>query len=488
MLKRFIAVFITVSILFSIPLLTVKAKGANLISANDSQMNDISSWRAFEGGYVQMGSANGENVLFASGLGTRTWYTPAYNIYNVIRSDVLKNGGGRYQISFSIALIVTGDGEQEISSMIRSTNKTPIMDIANNEKDEFRKKLSIVFGKNGEWKDYSITIGVKPEDVKNEGEEWLFCFDKIPEALTGMYIDDFSVCRYSDDSEQTVLMHSCKPSKKTFSGVASNATPTAKTNATPVPRVTPSASGNTAVNSGTVETGKNLFDEKTSTLENVNAVGQTAWTTFSSIGLSISDGGYSGKCLKATGHSVTWASPAINIFPYIKEAGTYTFSAMVKVTGSKEETDYSFIIRGTKEKSFIPQRGSNFFGSVGRGKLTSGEWSRIVGQFTVSEEDMEEQDTWTLCISSIPLEVGEVFIDEAVLIKGTEKQLPEMKEPDEGVSVKEGSVSKYTVGQLYKPELKEAIITTSIYTSLVVVLVIAGRIFLLMLIKKGRKK
>ncbi len=482
MLKRSIAVFIIMSILFSIPILSVSAKGANLIPANEAAMNDISSWKAFHGGKITMGNVSGENVLYVSELGKQTWNSPSYDIYDIIRTDVLKKGGGRYQISFSIALTVTGDEEQEITTTIRGTNQAGIFNVHNDDKTAFWRQLSIVFGKNGEWKDYSITFGVKPEDVVNEGEEWLFCFDGVPSSVTGMYIDDFSVCRYSNDSQQTVLMHSCMPSKKTFSGVSSKVTPT------PVPRVTPSANGNTTVNTEKTEVGKNLLDEKTSTLDNVTALGQTAWITFSNIGLSISDGGYSGSCLMATSPTVVWASPAINIFPYIKEAGTYSFSAMMKVTGGTDEAAYAFIIRGTRENSFIPQRDGNFYGGVGSAKLKLGEWTRITGQFTVTDDDLREQDTWTLCVSNIPLDVGELCLDEVVLIKGTEKQLPEIKEPDEGVLVNTGSVNKYAEGVLYKPELKDAIITTSIITFAVVVLSIAGKIFLPRLIKKGKKK
>lgn len=233
-------------------------------------------------------------------------------------------------------------------------------------------------------------------------------------------------------------------------------------------------------------TAKNLVEERTSTFENVNSVAESGWMGFSAGTLSIDATGYRGSCLKMTTPAQTWGSPTIDIFPFIKEEGTYSISMFVKFDGDTEQT-LSLIVRGTRENSFIETRGTNFYGNIGSTKVQPGQWTQMTAEFTVKAEDISEKDNWNLCFSSIKPEIKAIYIDEVVLVKGKTTELPENAEPDEDVVVAEKSKPK-NEKELYDPQIKKTAIKTSVVTAIIVVLTIALKIIIPKMLKKGEEK
>ena len=233
-------------------------------------------------------------------------------------------------------------------------------------------------------------------------------------------------------------------------------------------------------------TAKNLVEERTSTFENVNSVAESGWTGFSAGTLSIDANGYRGSCLKMTTPAQTWGSPTIDIFPFIKEEGTYSISMFVKFDGEKEQ-GLSFVLRGTRENSFITAHGTNFYVNIGSQKIQSGQWTKMTAQFIVKEEDFSEKDSWKLCFSTIKPEVEAIYIDDFVLIKGKVSELPENTEPDEDIIVSEDSRPKQDK-ELYPPQIKKTVVITSIVTLIVVALTITLKIIISKKFKQGEEK
>ncbi len=233
-------------------------------------------------------------------------------------------------------------------------------------------------------------------------------------------------------------------------------------------------------------TAKNLVEERTSTFENVNSVAESGWMGFSAGTLSIDANGYRGSCLKMTTPSQTWGSPTIDIFPFIKEEGTYSISMFVKFDGEKEQ-GLSFVLRGTRENSFIIAQGTNFFISIGSKKVQPGQWTKMTAQFIVQKEDILEKDSWKLCFSTIKPDIKAIYIDDFVLIKGKVSELPENTETDEDIIISEDSRPKQDK-ELYPPQIKKTVIITSIVTVVIVALTITFKIVVSKKFKRGKEK
>lgn len=236
---------------------------------------------------------------------------------------------------------------------------------------------------------------------------------------------------------------------------------------------------------------ENLIDSKTSSFDGIGNWNETNWISFYAGNMSLSDNGFSGACLKMETPKDTWGSPALNIFPYIKEPGQYAFSAFVKYDGEGEKK-FDFILRGTKETSIIEKRGKNFYGSICVKRVKAGQWEKVTATFYVTEEDLKADDVWNLCISVVEPDIKALYFDQVALVKGKANNLPKNPEPDEDVVFDEQpekmEKSEKEETQLYDPTIKETAIKTAIITAVIVTIVVLIKIFLSIIIKKGAKK
>lgn len=230
---------------------------------------------------------------------------------------------------------------------------------------------------------------------------------------------------------------------------------------------------------------ENLIDSKTSSFSGISNWRETDWIGFYAGNMSLSEEGFSGACIKMETPENTWGSPALDIFPYIKEPGQYVFSAFVKYDGEGEK-NFDFILRGTKETSIIEKRGKNFYGSICVKRVKAGQWEKVTASFYVTEEDLKADDVWNLCISVVEPDIKALYFDEVVLIKGKANALPEISEPNENVVFDEEPEKGEK--QLYDPAIKETAKKTAIITSVIVVIVVLIKIFLPIIMKKGVKK
>ena len=227
-----------------------------------------------------------------------------------------------------------------------------------------------------------------------------------------------------------------------------------------------------SVSVGAKTEAKNLISDAGYGFEgDMGSIQAAGWAPFSNAVIGISDEGYEGKCLKASGFKYTWSSPSIDLFPFVKGngSGVYSVSMMLKVETDK---DYSakLILRGTRTNSVIKQSGSNFFGDIGAKTVEPNEWTRVTASFEVTNGDIDAADSWTLCLSHIPTEVTAVCIDNFVFIKGSVSELPA-----ENIG---GDVSEEKKDDaLYDPSIKESIIKACIFTGITVIIVTVLKIY-----------
>lgn len=459
MLKKIMAVTL-VLLLFSCCI--AEAAGENIAFSGEQNVGETFS--VFGTGkaeieYVTTKKGEKEMAVKTTGLGKNTWSSPCVDIFAIIKNDVEKNGAGRYAISFNVMLEGEEDKDYNLSLLVRSSEKTTLFTNGNGGEAGYRATLGRINAKTGQWKSFSTTFGVLKEDVEGE-QSWKLCLDALPEDLHTVWLNDFSIIRFSDDTSVEVKNIVCVNCTKFSSANGEN-------------------------EEAVTASGENLLDEKTSGFENTEKWQDTKWTGFSAGTMSVSEEGYSGSALKMETPENTWGSPALDVFPYITEAGQYSISMFVKYDGESAK-NLTLIIRGTRVNSFMESKGNNFYSIIGVKTLEAGKWKKFTATFTVTEEDIKEKDTWRLCFSTVETDIEALYIDEVSLVKGDIGELPENPEPDESVQL-EQSEEKATV-PLYDESTKTTAIKTAIITFSVTALVIFIKIFLPKILRKGAKK
>lgn len=458
MLRKLIAVAL---VLFLFSACIVEAEGENAVLQNEKITEDM--WSVFgtcnvSTEYVTTKNGAKETALKSTGLGKNTWSSPCVDIFSIIKKDVEKNGAGRYAISFNIMLEGEENKEYNLSLIVRSSQKTTLFNKGDGGEAGYRNGLGRVKAVTGVWKSFSTTFGVLEEDVQGE-QTWKLCLDSLPKDLHTVWLNDFSIIRFSDDTSPDVRNTVCVDCTK----FADTQRP--KENNSP---------------------SQNLIENVTSTFEGIKKWQDTQWTSFFAGNMSIAEEGYTGACLKMETPQKTWGSPALEIFPYIKEEGQYSVSMFVKYDGEGEK-NLSLILRGTKANSFIQVRDTNFFGTIDVKKVYAGEWTRMTATFTVTKEDIAQDDSWRMCFSTIQPDIKALYIDEVVLIKGSVNDLPKENESNESVEHQHHK-PKEEIPPLYEGNIKKTAITTSIITFIITTLVIVIKIFLPVLIKKVKKE
>lgn len=459
MLKKLMAVTLVLFMLSCC--IIVKAEGENIAFSGEKNIGEMFSvFGTGKANIEYVTTKKGEKVpaVKTTGLGENTWSSPCVDIFGVIKKDVEKNGAGRYAISFDVMLEGEENKEYDLSLLMRASAKTTLFVNGNGGEAGYRAPLGRVKAVTGKWKSFSTTFGVLKEDVQGE-ETWKLCLDALPQGLHTVWICDFSIIRFSDDTTTEVKNTFCVDSAKFAEANEENAV---------------------------VSSGENLLDKATSSFENVANWQNTKWTSFSAGNMSIIKEGYSGSCLKMETPKNTWGSPAIDIFPYITEAGQYSLSMFVKYE-CEINRKLSLIIRGSRKNSFIEQQNTNFYGDLCTKNVKAGQWEKFSATFNVTEEDLAEKDMWRLCFSSIQPDVKAVYIDEIAIVKGGVKDLPQNPTPNESVQLEQQEQKEKQEVILYDENIKKTAIKTAIITLVIVIVVVPLKI-VSKVFRKGIKK
>ncbi len=175
-----------------------------------------------------------------------------------------------------------------------------------------------------------------------------------------------------------------------------------------------------------LETVVNLVEDVNSTFDTATAVSDTKWGKIGTVSLSISDGGYSGKCLrgtKGTGTNSTYYSPMIDITPYVKSEAIYEISMKVKVAGASEtedETTLSGVIRTDGATSFnpAPLSGGNYYTGfdhlVG---LKNDTWYEYKFKLAIEESDIGAGGAWRVGFHNVQEQITDIYIDDFAISK-----------------------------------------------------------------------
>lgn len=503
MFKRLISAVLCIAIVISLLL-----AGQYDCVAKETKINGDFAWKPLYGvevGFQTIKNAAGKNaeVTNVTGVGAATWYSPCVDIYSAIRNDIKKNGAGDYRVEFCFSPKGSGNDPVNMKVIMRASNKTVF---AENPIGNEHFLLGIVAANEmtlGSWYDVSFTMGINQDDVKDAEGFWHICFDGVPKEVKSMQIYGFNVYRVGGLTENGYGNLSVKKSS-TFaaSGSAANNGTNANNNfgnnfGNNFSNFWETIFGNGGIgnnnnnntnNGSSVQTGVNLLDAKTSGFEGISSVNETKWFSFSAGEMSI-EPGYAGNSLKMKTPEVTWGSPALDIRPYIKSAGVYTFSMMVYFEDTAPSST-KLLIRSTKPCSLVEKSGGNYYKNFTDAKLKADKWTRLSGSFEVKESDLYIDDQWKVCFSVISEDVKSVIIDEVFLIKGKVGDLPPVSAPtnnnaNENSGTDAGSSGQDTVRpdnnsvkaiEFYGTEVIDTAITVSGISFAIVAVTIAVKI------------
>ncbi len=172
----------------------------------------------------------------------------------------------------------------------------------------------------------------------------------------------------------------------------------------------------------------NIIDAAASTFEGISDVKQTKWfklidakgdskvsdDLYKSISIK-TDGGHSGNNYLSITADKSWYSPSINIYPYLKEAGsgTYIISFWCRCTPAYSPQKY-ILIRSREADVFEDESygidvqarsGNNYYAHI------SGSYSEpdangwqcfISDSFDIEDELLEAEHCWWFCVDSLP--------------------------------------------------------------------------------------
>ncbi len=173
-----------------------------------------------------------------------------------------------------------------------------------------------------------------------------------------------------------------------------------------------------------VETINNLLTEEQSTFDGIEKISQSGWTYFKDgkVELSLTDGVDGSQCLKYTGGSTNYSSPMLNLQNYIKEAGEYKISFMVKLGGEDVDTisgsGFAILVRGLSANDantfIVKSPTSENYRYVPSATIDGDidDWMTVEFSLSVFDEDIDgKKHNWILCMHTIDEKVEEIYID-----------------------------------------------------------------------------
>ena len=157
--------------------------------------------------------------------------------------------------------------------------------------------------------------------------------------------------------------------------------------------------------------------------ETVDSVTESGW--FAKYGGEIAytrETSHTGNsCLKMTGRTESWHSPALQLDDIFYQGGPGIYSITVWVMVSElDSTCRKYgrsLVRGYETTSFAWDHSGNYFGPIADTNLFSGRWACIQGSLVVTSDDIHRGDFyWMLdCIDPVAGQV--LYIDDFVMYK-----------------------------------------------------------------------
>lgn len=413
-MKKSVSVFaVLLSAIFFV--LPAGAAGENLVPDEDSSIFlHTSLWSNPFGGTISSAQVirNGDedNYCLAFGReGFGSWVSPCIDLYPVLSKDLLGNTAGGDPVTYKIEFDLFLSGKQnsskktKINTLFRCSNVVSNSGTTNEDGTEFRFPLGNAEIYMHYWHHFTLSVRFKLSDVSGI-QTWLFCMDSIGNEVTGMYIDNFSVCRTKKNVLTEIVPDYSGTENAGVAGEYTEEAGTVKSGEIKKPDTTPLP--NEAA-------GKNLLSGSDSDFETQDI----NWYSFGNAKFYFS-GGHSGKGLKMTEIPASWSSPAINVAPYINQPGVYSVGFFVKFEGSNEGSTANLLMRGGSANSFMAKSGANVLATLSEFKVKNNEWCFVSGEFTVKKSDIANKDEWILCIGSISEGTTAITFDDAQLILG----------------------------------------------------------------------
>jgi hypothetical protein len=351
------------ALLFALSLGVLPAALAdNLLTGLQSTFESPSvpdGWSAF-GGTLSTTSAVKHGGSYSGKLAGRTqsWYSPQYNIYNILKAD----GPGTYFISIWVYVDDLATSPSNGRMVIRGASV--------GQYSFFGPGLSygVISGYFptfvGTWKQYTGAVTVTAGDLANATGDMNLMIDSLPgTAIQNVYFDDVSI------TYRPTVEH-WRAQEFSFSSmpVLGSATTTFEGPAVPT--------GWTAFGGGTVST--------------TTAIQQ--------------DGAYS---LKLAGRTQSWYSPQYNIYSGLKNngPGTYNVSVWVYVDNlAVSPSNGRLLIRGTSVGQYSFFTAGQSYGPISTNFSTAvGTWRQYTGAVTVTAADLTNPTgDMNLMIDSLP--------------------------------------------------------------------------------------
>ncbi len=180
----------------------------------------------------------------------------------------------------------------------------------------------------------------------------------------------------------------------------------------------------------------NIIDEKNSTFDSAKSTGDLAWKAPFGGKLELTEREEHGKSLTLSDFTVDYATPAINMYPYIKEHGAGDYSVQFEALLEGDDligSPFTIAIRGSgakDENTFIMEHGGNYYYTVTPvvdGDI--GDWQTVSFEFTVEEEDIDSNaHTWNLCVHHVNKAAKTITFDNVQLGFYEEGEAPKEKE------------------------------------------------------------
>lgn len=126
-------------------------------------------------------------------------------------------------------------------------------------------------------------------------------------------------------------------------------------------------------------------------------------------------------CLKMTGRTKSWQSPALPLDDIFYQGGPGIYSITVWVMVSNlDSTCRKYgrsLVRGYETTSFAWVHGENYFGPIADTNLFSGKWACIQGSLAVTSDDIHRGDFFWMLDTIDAIEGQVLYIDDFVMYK-----------------------------------------------------------------------
>jgi len=349
-----LAMLCTVLPAITFPVVVQAATADNLVPGTASTFESTSvptGWSAPFGGTLSTSTTvahGGAESLLLTGR-TQTWYTPAYNIYSILKTA----GAGTYDISVWVYVDTLTTSPSNGRLLVRGADVNDVNSfITDQGGGNYFGALATVSTPVGTWTKYSVRLTVLSTDLTRASGTFNLCIDSLPIAANQLlYFDDLQI-------RPSYTVEKWRSQELSFN----------------------SSYATTNYLTGTIGT----FEDGT----------LNGWTAFGGGTASVSStqahsGTYS---VKLAGRTQSWYSPQYNIYSIIKAqgAGTYNISYWVYVDDlTTNPSNGCMLIRGASvgEYSFFVSGQS--YGYLSTNVSTAlNTWVQYNGKLVVTTTDL----------------------------------------------------------------------------------------------------